>query len=210
MSPGSPVTRDNIFFCSDDESDSGFYVQIEEGTKWHRHNCADPSWLYFLLTYVPPSVPDTTKKGEGAKRQPPPHKDQPWHFYCAQLHHYGLKPFKSKDAAKKHLLAAFGESTTLTVPPEVRKIRQDLQTLFGREGAKMQRKLLEEKKQKEQVDSLWRQQTTGTEDIIMGDATGSKIAKPKKRKAEDLSSEPEKVPKKRKAKVSFRGVDTDL
>jgi len=139
------VTRDNIFYYSS----SGFYVQIEDGAHQHQHPCAESSWLHFLLTYVQPDGPLLTKKGEASKRQPPPHKDQAWHFYTAQLHHYGLKAVKDKAAAKKRLLAAFGDFNTLAVPSEVGKIRDELRQLYKRGNAKPQKKEKEEEKKPE-------------------------------------------------------------
>lgn len=90
-----PVYREDLFFSCDK-----FYVEIE-GNRHERKDCHS---LYALLIYSEPYLL-TTKAGTVAKRQPPPHKDPPAHFCCAQLVHYGLKPFETKEAAKKRLIS---------------------------------------------------------------------------------------------------------
>ncbi|KAF8641292.1 hypothetical protein AX16_010071 [Volvariella volvacea WC 439] len=94
-----PLSRSGFFF-----SNNEFYVEIDGH---HRHTRCDPVTLYHHLTYIPPSGPVLTKSGAVSKRQPAPHVDPPAHFYRAQLVHYGLKPLKTKEAAKKALLDAF-------------------------------------------------------------------------------------------------------
>ena len=121
-----PITRDNIFFYYGINPSSSFYVKVESRGIFHQHPRADSSHLYALLTYEAPTGPVFTKKGTVAKRQPPPHKDETEHFYCAQLIHYGLKPLKTKVPAKKALLAAFGDGRTLTVPAHILVLQEQL------------------------------------------------------------------------------------
>ncbi|KAL1721774.1 hypothetical protein EV715DRAFT_271031 [Schizophyllum commune] len=123
-----PVSRDDFFYDG-----TMFYVEIEGK---HRHPRCDVSSLHGLLTYTP--GPLLTKKGQVAKRQPPPHKDPPAHFYTAQMIHYGLKPLKTRDPAKKKLLAAFDGGATLAVPAHILQLEQQLATEFavgGKGGA---------------------------------------------------------------------------
>ena len=62
---------------------------------------------------------------KGSKRQPS-YKDEPGHFYVAQLHHYGLPVVKSKAAAKKKLLAAYGNGRSLKVPRQIQDLEREL------------------------------------------------------------------------------------
>ncbi|KAI5893733.1 uncharacterized protein SCHCODRAFT_02622611 [Schizophyllum commune H4-8] len=119
-----PVSRDDFFYDG-----TTFYVEIEGK---HRHPRCDASSLHGLLTYTP--GPLLTKKGQVAKRQPPPHKDPPAHFYTAQMIHYGLKPLKTRDPAKKRLVAAFNGGATLAVPAHILQLEQQLATEFAVSG----------------------------------------------------------------------------
>ncbi|KAL1709207.1 hypothetical protein EV121DRAFT_286854 [Schizophyllum commune] len=118
-----PVSRGDFF-----HDGTMFYVEIEGK---HRHPRCDASSLHGLLTYTPPSGPAPTKKDNIAKGLPPPHKDPPPHFYTAQMIHYGLKPLKTRDPAKKKLLAAFGGSSILAVPAHILQLEQQLATEFA-------------------------------------------------------------------------------
>ena len=77
-----------------------------------------------------------------AKRQPKDtHKDEEAHFYAAQqVAHYGLKPFKTREPTKKHLLAAFGEvdGKTLEVPKAVLELEVALRKEWKELDAKME------------------------------------------------------------------------
>lgn len=117
----SPVSSPPFKYTTDD-----FWVEIDH----HRHRRCDPTRLYKLLTYVDPG-PAYTKKGTLRVHQPVPHKDETESFYIAQLLHYGLKHLKSKQAAKKALLAAYeNQGSNLTVPDNVYKIERDLSTEY--------------------------------------------------------------------------------
>jgi hypothetical protein len=119
-----PVSLDGFFYAG-----HGLYVQ-SEGASTHRHHRRDAASLHALLTYVPPTGPLLTKKGEVAKRQPRPYKDEPGHFYVAQLALYGLKPLKTKDAAKKNLLLAFKGGKTLEVPDRLVQLERELKVEY--------------------------------------------------------------------------------
>ncbi|GLB34320.1 hypothetical protein LshimejAT787_0112040 [Lyophyllum shimeji] len=113
----APVSRDGFFYDG-----LSFYVDIDS----YHYPRSDPAALYELLTYTDPG-PVLTKTGKVAKRQPPPRKDKPPNYYQAQCLHYGLKGFKQRPAAKKHLLAAFDPTTkTLVVPPRILALEQEL------------------------------------------------------------------------------------
>jgi hypothetical protein len=119
-----PVSRDGFFYDS-----QGLFVRPEGATCAHHRR--EASSLYALLTYKAPNAPILTKKDDVAKRQPRSHKDEPVHFYIAQLALYGLKLYKTKDAAKKHLLAAFKDDKTLPVLPEILQLERELKEEYA-------------------------------------------------------------------------------
>lgn len=119
-----------------------FYVVVDG----NQHEREGAQQLYNLLTYTPPP-PTLTKKGTVAKRQPVPHKDHAAHFYCAQLIHYGLKPLKTREPAKKRLLAAFGAGQTLSVPASILQLEISM-----KEEWKKANKVAEKKYQEEAVE----------------------------------------------------------
>ncbi|KIJ45162.1 hypothetical protein M422DRAFT_251351 [Sphaerobolus stellatus SS14] len=104
----SPVYREGFSY-----GPAGFYVEVGG----HRHSRSSLGTLHLLLTYREPS-PVFNKDGRLSKRQPIARKDNPAHFYCAQLLHYGMKPFKTRSAAKQHLLTAV-RANTLHVPSTI-------------------------------------------------------------------------------------------
>jgi len=109
----TPAITRNGFSFKDDK----FYV----ATGYHTHTRKDAVELYAFLTYTPPPLA-LTKAGKAAKRQPnDTHKDEEAHFCAAQLVHCGLKSLKTREPAKKRLLAAFGgdDGKTLEVPKAV-------------------------------------------------------------------------------------------
>jgi hypothetical protein len=85
------------------------------------------------LTYEPPP-PVLTKAGKVAKRQPKlsAYHDQPAHFYSAQLLHYGLKPLKLREPAKKRLLTAYGGAggDALKVPERILKLERQMKEKY--------------------------------------------------------------------------------
>lgn len=87
----------------------------------HVHPRKEASELHTHLTYVapPPAINENGKRTWNLDAGTP--TNYPAHFYAAQLMHYGLKPLKTKPAAKKKLLSAFGghEGKTLLVPKSI-------------------------------------------------------------------------------------------
>jgi len=124
----TPITRDNIYYYSGNtthhgevkDSDDCFYVKIEH----NRHARASPDHLYRLLTGRRP--PHIILSSTASTWKPLPRNDEAAHFYTAQLYHYGLKPLKTKAAAKKALLAAFGDGYTLAIPERIINLRKEL------------------------------------------------------------------------------------
>ncbi|KAF8641301.1 hypothetical protein AX16_010080 [Volvariella volvacea WC 439] len=142
-----PPLSKNGFFLSNDE----FYVEIDGH---HKHTRCDPSLLYYYLTYQPPAGPALTKSGEVAKRQPTPHTDPPVHFYRAQLAHYGLKSLKTKEPAKKALLAAYqgGEGASfngkvqLVVPERILALEREMREEYRVALERAEKEYAEQKK----------------------------------------------------------------
>ncbi|KAL0571023.1 hypothetical protein V5O48_010929, partial [Marasmius crinis-equi] len=67
------------------------------------------------------------------------------------LHHYGLKPLKTKEAAKKHLLAAFGSDLTLKVPEKILRIEKELKEEYAKANIAAEKEY-EEKRRKEELE----------------------------------------------------------
>jgi len=151
-----PVVRDP-FSC-----DRTLYVTVDH----YRHERADPGTLHRLLTYTEPG-PRLTKAGKIAKRQPPPHKDEPGHFYCAQLLHYGLKPLKTKEPAKKHLLAAFTANGTLSVPQHILTLEDILRKEWDKANVIAKAKYEEEKLAREIEEETQRKKRKRENDAFM-------------------------------------------
>jgi hypothetical protein len=105
-----PISRDGFSY----DGHQGLYVQPDGA--FHAHLRHDDASLHALLTNTPSTGPEPTKKD----------KDKPGHFYVAQLAHYGLKPLKTKDAAKRNLLAAFKGGNTLVVPERILQLEREL------------------------------------------------------------------------------------
>ena len=130
-----------------------FYVIIEG----NQHEREGAQQLYKLLTYTPPP-PTLTKKGTVAKRQPAPHKDHAAHFYCAQLIHYGLKPLKTREPAKKKLLAAFGAGQTLSVPASILQLEITMKEEWKKANEVAEKKYKEEATERDCREREERQQ----------------------------------------------------
>jgi hypothetical protein len=125
------IARDGFSF-----KDDKFYVTVG----YHTHTRKDAAELYALLTYTPPP-PALTKAGKVAKRQPKDtHKDEEAHFYEAQLIHYGLKPLKTREPAKKRLLAGFdgADGKGLEVPKAILELEVALRKEWKELDAKME------------------------------------------------------------------------
>ncbi|KAF5366214.1 hypothetical protein D9758_005729 [Tetrapyrgos nigripes] len=135
-----PVSKDN-FSCSGDK----FYVTMD-GDCISRESSSS---LYAFLTYTPPTGPVLTEEGTPRVHQPRKYHDKPARFYCAQLLHYGLKSYKTKEAAKKHLLAAFDSNHQLAVPEKILQIEKELKAEYARANAVAEKAYQEKKRQAE-------------------------------------------------------------
>ena len=159
---GTPIicmsaSRDGFFYDG-----HGFHVVVDK----HPHQRYDSASLYRLLTYTTVTPPPLlTKAGKVAKRQPLPHQDKPGHFYVAQLLHYGLPPLKTKNPAKKRLLAAFGTQKTLTVPEHILELERSLNLEYSQAKKITDQKYAEEKKQREK-EKLAQHQKQKREDAL--------------------------------------------
>jgi hypothetical protein len=127
-----PVTRDHVFFY---DSSSCLFVMLD-GRRYPR---ADPQHLHRLLTWGVDTDPLLTKTSSVPPKPHSPHyhKDETATYYKAQLMHFGLKPFKTKPAAKKALLAAFGDGHDLKVPERLGKMEEELKNLWDAESEKV-------------------------------------------------------------------------
>ncbi|KAH7087847.1 hypothetical protein FB567DRAFT_569751 [Paraphoma chrysanthemicola] len=81
--------------------------------------------------------PDTSKSGKSAPSSPA--KDHPWHFWAAQLLHYGLPMTRDKNRAKMRLLDAMNQGR-LEVPGWVSKLEAELKKEWEAENKKMKKK----------------------------------------------------------------------
>ena len=142
------ISRDGFTFRGD-----RFYVVVDG----NQHEREDAQQLYKLLTYTPPP-PTLTKKGTAAKRQPAPHKDHAAHFYCAQLIHYGLKPLKTREPAKKKLLAAFGTDQTLSAPASILQLEISMKEEWKKANEVAEKKYREEALERDRREREERQQ----------------------------------------------------
>jgi hypothetical protein len=158
----APITQDGLSFNGRE-----VYVQTESR---HRVARADASRLHSLLTYTTPP-PVLTKAGKVAKRQPPPHKDETEEFYVAQLMHYGLKPLKTKEAAKKALLAAFGPGNTLEVPPRILELKEKMRKEYSEANKIAKAKYLEDQKQEKLKEEEKRKKRKRETDAILENFT---------------------------------------
>ncbi|KAK7691532.1 hypothetical protein QCA50_004931 [Cerrena zonata] len=198
----APVTKDNVFFYSDE-----LYVEVTDGGPYsrHRYGRASPSRLYDLLTYEDRG-PVLTKKGVPAKRQPF-HKDETGHFYCAQLLHYGLKPLKTKAAAKKHLLAAFGSDQTLRVPDHIVQLENELKDLYARSNAQAKIRYENEKREREiaekkRWEDLRKKQERIEADVVAASKPNVQATSKKRKSQNDGNSNPSKGRKKKNGEPS--------
>lgn len=169
----SPVSSPPFFYSPT----SGLYVEIDR----NRHSRSNSDRLHRLLTYKD-SGPALTKAGKPKVHQPAPHKDEPGHFYIAQLLLYGLKPLKSKPAAKKALLTALQGAKGLTVPENIRKVERDLIAEYDVKNAAAEKerqaqKLLEKERREKELKKRRRD-----EDDMLAEIQGPSHKKPKSNK----------------------------
>ncbi len=157
-----------------------FTYSTDGGLKVNGHSRCDEQRLYELLTYVDPG-PVLTKKGEPRVRQPPAHKDQTGAFYEAQLVHYGLKPLKTKSAAKRALLLEFDcNEGKLNVPEAFRELEDELAAQFRRENSEARKEYRAEMERKRQAEELRRKKRKREEDKVIAEFSKITSKKPKR------------------------------
>ena len=110
-----------------------FSYDCISGLSVDRFPCWPCGELYALLTWKS-NGPVLRKDGKPKVHQPK-YREKSDQFYRAQCVHYGLKPFKSKAAAKKELLRAFGASKMLNVPQSIRGIEKELELEYATANA---------------------------------------------------------------------------
>lgn len=194
------VTRDNVLFYD--------YTGLHVIQNNQRYTRASDSHLYDLLTWTDKG-PVLTKKGVPAKRQPRPHKDETAAYYIAQLILYGLQPMKTKPAAKKALLAAFGSGKSLKVPENIITLEKELKGMWRVESEKAQVRYEQEKKEREKLELERRAEQRRKRAAILAefgeDECSLRTASSRKRKAtDDGDAAPKKV------KASSNGLEVRL
>jgi hypothetical protein len=90
-----------------------------------------------LAALLRPEAPNIYSKGRKPEASTPA-KDPPWHYYSAQLIHYGLPVTKDKNGAKVRLLNAMNQFK-LEVPAWVSKMEGDLKKEWEAENRKMKK-----------------------------------------------------------------------
>jgi hypothetical protein len=110
---------------------SVFYADPGNGNHHARASVAE---LAALLRPEAPNLYTKSRKPEVAT----PAKDPAWHFYSAQLLHYGLPFTKEKNAAKVRLLNAMN-AIQLEVPAWVLKLEGELKNEWEAENRKLRK-----------------------------------------------------------------------
>jgi hypothetical protein len=101
-----------------------------QGLTVNRHLREPGDKLFALLTWQD-TGPALRKDGKPKVHQPPKHKDPNDAFYHAQCVHYGLKPLKTKSAAKKELLKAWERGgRKFVVPDHILRVEGELKEAF--------------------------------------------------------------------------------
>jgi hypothetical protein len=100
----------------------------------NHHTRASVAELAALLRPEAPNLYNKGKKPEVAT----PVKDQVWHFYAAQLIHYGLPVTKDKNAAKVRLLNAMNQFK-LEIPAWISKLESELKAEWEAENRKLKK-----------------------------------------------------------------------
>lgn len=101
--------------------------------------------LYGLLTWTD-TGPALRKDGKPKVHQPPKHRDETQDFYCAQCVLYGLKPLKTKPAAKKELLKALGTGKVIAVPQHLLDLEREMKAEYAVANVAAKEKYEQEKK----------------------------------------------------------------
>jgi hypothetical protein len=126
MATFAPPTRRGDFLYS-----SVLYADAGNSNHHPRASVAD------LAALLRPEAPNLYNKGRKPETSSPA-KDPPWHFYSAQLIHYGLPVTKDKNGAKVRLLTAMNQFK-LEVPAWVLKVEGELKKEWEAENRKMKK-----------------------------------------------------------------------
>jgi hypothetical protein len=102
----------------------------------NRHPRASVAELAALLRPEAPSLYSKGRKPEPST----PAQDPPWHFYSAQILHYGLPFTKTKNTAKVRLLDAMNQFK-LEVPAWVLKLEGELKKEWEAENRKLKKSI---------------------------------------------------------------------
>lgn len=121
-----PVRRDNFLFSS--------LLYADAGNENH-HPRASVAELSALLR--PDVSKPSNKRGKPAEPAEPL-KDPPWHFWTAQLLHYGQTSTKDKNAAKVRLLSALNGGR-LEVPGWITRLEAELKKEWEAENRKLKK-----------------------------------------------------------------------
>ena len=119
-----PVYRDKFFYSS--------ILYADAGNDNHH-----PRVSVMDLTALLRPKASKTKKTKVAEATEPV-KDPPWHFWTAQLIHYGLTPTKDKNAAKMRLLSALNENR-LEVPGWIQRLEAEVKKEWDSENRKLKK-----------------------------------------------------------------------
>jgi hypothetical protein len=120
-----PVRRGDFLYSS------VLYADPGNGNHHARASTAE------LAALLRPEAPNLYSKGRKPELATPA-KDQVWHFYSAQLIHYGLTVTKDKNAAKVRLLNAMNQ-VKLEVPAWVLKLEGELKTEWEAETRRLRK-----------------------------------------------------------------------
>ncbi|KAL1608666.1 hypothetical protein SLS59_001856 [Nothophoma quercina] len=119
-----PVHRDKFFYSS--------VLYADAGNDNH-HPRAGVAELTALLR---PEAPKAKKSKTPEITEPA--KDPPWHFWTAQLIHYGLTSTKDKNAAKIRLLSALN-GNRLEVPGWIQKLESEVKKEWEAENKRLKK-----------------------------------------------------------------------
>ncbi|KAK5089523.1 hypothetical protein LTR70_001592 [Exophiala xenobiotica] len=166
-----PVKRDPFQY-------DGFELQVN---RIPRCPCQD---LYALLTWVDKG-PVLKKNGKPRVHQPPPHKDKDPDFYHAQCIHYGIRPFKTRPAAKRALLEAFAaQSNHLAIPQSILDTEAELKKEFAQANKAAKEQLDAEKRERQAQMATKQMKRKREQDSTIEEVSG-KSAKRAKQKPLD-------------------------
>ncbi|CAN9405547.1 unnamed protein product [Alternaria alternata] len=172
----------------------------------NHHTRASVAELAALLRPEAPNLYNKGKKPEVAT----PVKDQVWHFYAAQLIHYGLPVTKDKNAAKVRLLNAMNQFK-LEIPAWISKLESELKAEWEAENRKLKKGASLGKKATK--SSTVGSPSIGSSHGVTGGVNVSDKSSPVKRERADSNvsspvATPQKVARVKKEPTTKRSVST--